>query len=132
MNDTHDNRPVGPASEALSSLMARDNLIDSVRMDRRWDEQEFYELVEVSVRCLEDLADAAFIPRHVAAFFGYRLHMLEAMIRHPEFIAQNRGERTQEQAEQFFARRREILQKLTSWMARGGHPYPPEHFEPGE
>ena len=130
-NNNNHNR-IGPASKALSAYMARDSLIDSVRMDRRWDEQEFRELVEVSVRCLEEIADDSFVPRHVASFFGYRLYVLEGMIRHPDFIAVNRGQRTQEEAERYFARRRDVLLTLTSWMSLGGHPYSPEQLEPGD
>ena len=132
MSNNNNNHRIGPASKALSAYMARDTLIDTVRMDHRWDEQEFRELVEVSVRCLEEIADDSFFPRHVASFFGERLRLLEGMIRHPDFIAENRGQRTQEQAKQYFARRWDILRRLTSWMSLGGHPYSPEQLEPGD
>lgn len=114
---------------ALREYMHRDdNLLDRLRMDWKWDDEEFRTLVGMATRCLEEIEDDEVIPRYVASFFGSWLHIIKGMMTRPDFLADNRAGRSEQETKAYFAKRIEIIYKLVSWMSNGKRLHPPEHF----
>lgn len=117
--------PERPACTALDEYMREDDeLFDKIRMSYEWDEGAFQRLVQVSTRCLEEIQHDEMIPRYVASFFGYWLHLMMGMMQHPNFLALNRQGRTQEDTEAYFRECIAIMQRLVRWMSNGTRPYP--------
>lgn len=120
-----------PACQALREYVAREqppDYLTRLRMMWDWDEEAFGELVELASACLREIEGDDVVPRHVASFFASYLHLLEGMMRNPQFVAHNRGERTLAEAERHFERRRSLLLRLVTWFTNGACPYAPEHM----
>lgn len=118
------NAPERPACAALVAYMhGDDDLLYQLRMMWEWKDDEFWRLVEIAMRCLEEIESDDAIVRSVVYFFCAYLPSLETLMLHPDFLAFNRGGLTEEEMKAYVTRRVEIIRKLVRWMPNGKCPY---------
>lgn len=123
------NAPERPACAALISYMhGDDDLWYQLRMIWEWKDDEFRRLVEISMRCLEEIEPDESIDRSVVYFFCSYLPSLERLMQQPDFIMFNREGRAESETKAYFAARIEIIHKLMSWVSNGKRPHPLTDF----
>jgi hypothetical protein len=119
------------ACAALQDHMrGRDRPFEAPSASLEWDDVEFRTLVQLAAKCLEECGHEGLIPRHVARLVGDWLQDLRRTLRDPRFLAQNQGDRTEQQAMNYFLDCASIIERLVSWMATGKRTQSLEHFVP--
>lgn len=95
--------PERPACAALISYMhGDDDLLSQLRMMWEWKDQELRRLVEIAMRCLEEIESDDMINRSVVYFFCSYLPSLETLMQHPDLIKFNRADRGEQAAKAYF------------------------------
>lgn len=122
--------PDRPACAALHAFMrAGGRRFEQPSASLEWDDDAFRTLVQLTTKCLKEIEHDALIPRHVASLIGDRLQdLMRTTLRDPQFLALNRGDRTEQQNEAYFNERVSIVGHLATWVSAGECQHLPVHF----